>query len=164
MTEMSVMEMPCGLGANGGAVGRSACAGSKASDSVEGWLKGGGDAGPVHSTAQNPCLDVMAQRKLCSEGGASHAVVGVRVVWGDSAAALHGGGIEGEDGDAQAVSAWNSPLLSSRALESGRVSSQADVGRQAQLRSRTQARLLSSALSCKEASKASAQARARCGV
>jgi hypothetical protein len=34
---------------------------------------------------------------------------------------------------------WNSLLLSSRALESGRVSSQADAGRQAQLRSRARA-------------------------
>jgi hypothetical protein len=57
---------------------------------------------------------------------------------------------------------WNSPLLSSRALESGRVSSQADAGRQAQLRSRTRARLPSSVPSCKEASKASARARAEC--
>jgi hypothetical protein len=65
------------LWANGGAVGRSACAGSEAADSLEGWLKGGGDARTVHSTAQNPCQDVMAQRNLCSEGVASHALVGV---------------------------------------------------------------------------------------
>jgi hypothetical protein len=38
---------------------------------------------------------------------------------------------------------WNSPLLSSRALESGRDSNQAEAGRQAQLRSRAQARLAS---------------------
>jgi hypothetical protein len=32
------------LGANGGAVGRSSCAGSEARVSAEGWFKGGGDA------------------------------------------------------------------------------------------------------------------------
>jgi hypothetical protein len=57
---------------------------------------------------------------------------------------------------------WNSPLLSSRALESGRVSSQADAGRQAQLRSRARARLQPSVPPCKEASKASARAWAEC--
>jgi hypothetical protein len=59
------------LGVNGGAVGRSACPGSKAGELAERWLKGGGDARPVHS---------MAQCKLCTEGGASRAVVGVRAV------------------------------------------------------------------------------------
>jgi hypothetical protein len=67
------------LRANGGAVGRSACA-SEARESTEGWLQGGGDAHPVHSMAQNLFQDVMAQRKLCSQGGASHAMVGVREV------------------------------------------------------------------------------------
>jgi hypothetical protein len=52
---------------------------------------------------------------------------------------------------------WISPLLNSRALESRRVSSQADAGLQAQLRRRVQARFPSSLPSCKEASKASAQ-------
>jgi hypothetical protein len=42
------------LGANGEAVGRNACAGSKAWEAAEGWLKGGGDAHPAHRTAQNP--------------------------------------------------------------------------------------------------------------
>jgi hypothetical protein len=63
-----------------GAVGRSACAGSEARESIEGWLQGRGDAHPVHSMAQNLFQDVMAQRKLCSQGGASHAMVGVREV------------------------------------------------------------------------------------
>jgi hypothetical protein len=54
-----------------------------------------GDARPVHSTAQNPFQDVMAQHEMCGKGRASHAVVGVRAVEGGSAAALHGGGIEG---------------------------------------------------------------------
>jgi hypothetical protein len=59
---------------------------------------------PVHSTAQDPFQDVMAQREMCGKGEASHAVVGVRAVEGGSAAALHGGGIEGPDGEAEAVS------------------------------------------------------------
>jgi hypothetical protein len=46
----------------------------------------------------------MAQSEMCGKGGASHAVVGVREVEGGSAAALHGGGIEGQDGEAEAVS------------------------------------------------------------
>jgi hypothetical protein len=80
MTEMSMMEMPCGramrmsppsLGANSGAVGRSACASSEAGKPAEGWLKIGGDARPVHSTAQSPLQDAIAQHKLCSEGGQS---------------------------------------------------------------------------------------------
>jgi hypothetical protein len=58
----------------------------------------------VHSTAQNPFQDIMAQLEMCSKGGASHAVVGVRAVEGGSAAALHGGGIAGQDGEAEAVS------------------------------------------------------------
>jgi hypothetical protein len=86
---MTVMEMPLWKGqedvspslrANGRAFGRGASAGSKAWEAAEGWFKGGGDACPVHSTAQNPCQDVMAQREMCSKGGASHAVVGVRAV------------------------------------------------------------------------------------
>jgi hypothetical protein len=86
-------EVAPNLRVNGGAIGRSACAGSEAGESAEGWLKGGGDARPVHSTAQNLFQDVMAQRKLCSEGRASHAVVSVGAVDGGYAVALHGGGI-----------------------------------------------------------------------
>jgi hypothetical protein len=41
---------------------------------------------------------------MCGKGGASHAVVGVRAVEGGSAAALHSGGVEGQDGEAEAVS------------------------------------------------------------
>jgi hypothetical protein len=36
---------------------------------------GGGDACPVHDTAQNPFQGVMAQRGMCSEGRAPHSVV-----------------------------------------------------------------------------------------
>jgi hypothetical protein len=91
------------LGANGRAVG-GASAGSEVWESAEGWLKGGGIARPVHSTEQNPFQDIMAQGELCGKGGALHAMVGARAVEGGSAAALHGGGIEGQDGEAEAVS------------------------------------------------------------
>jgi hypothetical protein len=37
-------------------------------------------------------------------GGALHAVVGVRAVEGCSSAALHYGGVKGQDGNAEAVS------------------------------------------------------------
>jgi hypothetical protein len=50
----------------------------------------------------------MAQREMCGKGGASHAVVGVRAVEGGSAAALHGRGIEGQDGEAEAM--WEGGL------------------------------------------------------
>jgi hypothetical protein len=92
------------LGANGQAFGGGASAGSEAWKSAEGWFKGGGDARPVHSTTQNPFQDIMAQLEMCGKGGASHVVVGVRAVECGSAAALHGGGIEGQDGEAEAVS------------------------------------------------------------
>jgi hypothetical protein len=91
------------LGANGRDVGGGASAGSEDWESAEGWLKDGCDARPVHSTAQNPFQDVIAQHELCGKGGASHGVVGVRAVEGGSAATLHGGGIEGQDGEAETV-------------------------------------------------------------
>jgi hypothetical protein len=53
-------DVPPSLRANGGAVGGGASASSEAWESAEGWLEGGGDARPVHSTAQNPFQDVMA--------------------------------------------------------------------------------------------------------
>jgi hypothetical protein len=92
------------LRANGEAVCRGASAGLETGESAEGWRKGGVDARLVHSTTQNPFQDVMVQLKLCGGGGASHAVVCVHAAEGGSAAALHGGGIEGRDGEAEAVS------------------------------------------------------------
>jgi hypothetical protein len=112
MTEMSAMEMPCegAMRMSPRASGRMAEPSAEApalaarpGSRRRGSSKGGGDARPVRSTAQNPFLDIMAQREMCSKGGAWHAVVGVRVVEGSSAAALHGGGIEGQDGEADAV-------------------------------------------------------------
>jgi hypothetical protein len=70
-----------------------------------------GDDRPVHSTAQNPFQDIMVQREMCGKGRASQAVVGVRAVEGGSAATLHGGGIEGQDGEDEAVSESSLELL-----------------------------------------------------
>jgi hypothetical protein len=58
----------------------------------------------VHSTAQDPFQNVVAQHKLCGEGGTSHAAVNVHAVEGGSAAAQQGGGVEGQDGKAEVVS------------------------------------------------------------
>jgi hypothetical protein len=52
------------LGANGGATSRGASASREAGEWAEGLLKGGGDARPVHSMAQNPFQHDMAQRNL----------------------------------------------------------------------------------------------------
>jgi hypothetical protein len=91
------------LRANGRAIGGGASTSSKAWEWAEGWFEGEGNARPVHSTAQNPFYDIIAQREMCGKGGAWHAVVGVHAVEG-SAAVLHRGGIEGQDGEAEAVS------------------------------------------------------------
>jgi hypothetical protein len=89
------------LEGNGRAFDGGASAGSEAWEPAEGWFKGGGDARPMHSTAQNPFQDIMSQHEMC---GASPAVVGVCAVESGSTATLHGGGIEGQDGEAEAVS------------------------------------------------------------
>jgi hypothetical protein len=72
MTEMWVVEMLCGRAMRMSpqalermtAVGRGASAGSEA----EGWLEGGGDARPVHSTAQNPFQDEGRVRSKACRG------------------------------------------------------------------------------------------------
>jgi hypothetical protein len=53
---------------------------------------------------QIPCQDVVAQRGLCNQGGVPHAVVGVGVVQGGPAAAVHVGSIVGKHGKAEAAS------------------------------------------------------------
>jgi hypothetical protein len=57
----------------------------------------------VHSTAQYPFQDVVAQRKLCGQGAASHGVVGVRATECSPAAALDGRGVERQHWEAEAV-------------------------------------------------------------
>jgi hypothetical protein len=56
-----------------------------------GKFKGGDDAQPMNRIEQNPFVDVVVQHELCSQGGATHAVVKVSVTKGRPAAALHGG-------------------------------------------------------------------------
>jgi hypothetical protein len=54
-------------------------------------------------SAQYPFKDVIAQRGLCGQGRASHAVVGVRAAQGDPTAALHIWSVGGKHGKAKAV-------------------------------------------------------------
>jgi hypothetical protein len=96
-------DVPSSARAGGGAIGRRAGAISEPREAAEGGLKCGGNARPVHSTAQNPFEDVMAHRGLCRQGGASHAVVGVHGAQGDPTAALHIWSVGGKHGKAKAV-------------------------------------------------------------
>jgi hypothetical protein len=57
----------------------------------------------VYSTAQNVRQDVVAQRGFCSQGGAPHAMVGVRAAQGGPTATLHTGSIGGKHGEGEAV-------------------------------------------------------------
>jgi hypothetical protein len=95
---------------------------------------------------------------------ALHAAVSIREAKGGSTAALYVESIGGKHGEAKAESeaGKNSPLLSSRAVESGRVSNQAEAGRQTQLRSRARVCLPSLAPGGKEACRASVRAWAEC--
>jgi hypothetical protein len=152
-------DVPSSTQTGGGAIGGCARAVGDIWEVADGGLKCRGNACPVHSTAQNPCQDVEAQRGLCSQGRAPHAVVRVRAGWPYSRIARreHWG---------EARRCWrqarNSPLLSSRALKRGRVSNQAEAEQQAQLRSRARARLPSSVAGGLEACRAPAQACAEC--
>jgi hypothetical protein len=49
---------------------------------------GGGDARPVHNTAQYPFQDVMAQRGMCREGRAPHPMVDIGRAEGRATVAL----------------------------------------------------------------------------
>jgi hypothetical protein len=69
--------LPAWLSTDYGTVRGGARAGGETGEAAEGWLEGTGNVRPVHGTAQNRFQDVMAQRDLCGQGWASHAVVGV---------------------------------------------------------------------------------------
>jgi hypothetical protein len=85
-TETSAIDVPWGrnesvhenvptcLSTGCGAVQDGARAGGETGEAAERWLKGRGNARPVHSTAQNPFQNVVAQRDLCGQGGAWHTV------------------------------------------------------------------------------------------
>jgi hypothetical protein len=57
-------DVPSSARAGGGAIGGRAGAIGEPGEAAEGGLQSGGNARPVHSTAQNPFEDVMAQRGL----------------------------------------------------------------------------------------------------
>jgi hypothetical protein len=95
--------VPSSARAGGGAIGGHAGAIGEPGEAAEGGLECGGNARPVHSTAQNPFKDVMAQRGLCRQGRAPHAVVSVRVAQGDPTAAVHIRSVGGKHGKAKAV-------------------------------------------------------------
>jgi hypothetical protein len=81
-------DVPSSTWAGGGP--SSGCVGAvgETGEVALGGLKCGGNARPVHGTGQHLCQDVVAQRGLCSQGGAPHGVMGVRAAKGGSAAAL----------------------------------------------------------------------------
>jgi hypothetical protein len=72
-------------------------------EAAEGEFLGGGDARPVHNTAQNPFQGVMAQRGMCSKGRTPHPMVNIGGAKGRAAVALHGRGVGGQHADAKAV-------------------------------------------------------------
>jgi hypothetical protein len=122
----------------------------------------------VHSTVQNPFQDVMAQRDLCGQGWASHAVashavVVVRMTEGRPAAALHGLGIHGQHVEAKLVAgaARDLPALELQQVpERESVSSQAKARRHTQLRSRARSLLPAFEPALREASRASKRTQA----
>jgi hypothetical protein len=97
-------DIPWSTRSGGGAIGGFAWAVGEIREAAEGGLKCGGSARPVHSTAQHPCQDVVAQHGLCSQGGAPHAVVGFRAAKGGTTDTLHVRSIGGKHGEAEAVS------------------------------------------------------------
>jgi hypothetical protein len=72
-------DVPAGFDPGAGTRGRGASAPGKAREAAEGGFLGGGDACPVHNTAQNPFQDIMVQRGMCSEGRAPHSVVSLYI-------------------------------------------------------------------------------------
>jgi hypothetical protein len=78
-------DVPSSTRAGGGP--SSGCVGAvgETGEAAFGGLKCGGNAPPVHSTGKHLCQDVVAQRDLCSQGGAPHAVMGVRAAQGGTA-------------------------------------------------------------------------------
>jgi hypothetical protein len=96
-------DVPAGFDPGAGTCGRVASAPGKAREAAEGGFLGGGDAFPVHYTAQNPFRDVMEQRGMCSEGRAPHSVVSLGGAKGGAAVALHGRGVGGQHAEAEAA-------------------------------------------------------------
>jgi hypothetical protein len=101
----------------------------------------------------------MAQCGLCRQGGALHAVVGVRAAQGGPTAALHIESVGGKHGKAKAVPEAGVELPAFELESSGeRESIQPGGGRVAGTAEESGPRLPSSVPGGKEASRASAQA------
>jgi hypothetical protein len=99
-------------------------AGGENGEGAEGWLEGRGNTSPVHGTLQNPFQDVVAQ---CVQPGRGIARRGRYLNdSGQLEAAQHGGGIQGQCGEAKPVAEADLglPALSSSKCKSGSVSSQ----------------------------------------
>jgi hypothetical protein len=102
-TPYIVYIFPSGLDADSGAICCSSRAGFEARETAKGRFEGRGNTGPVHSTAQYPFEDVVAQRKLCGQVAASHGMVGVRAPECSPAAALRSRGVERQHWEAEAM-------------------------------------------------------------
>jgi hypothetical protein len=96
-------DVPPSLNLCAGAQSGGARSTSKPSKAVEGGFLGGGNARPVHSTAQYPFQHVMAQRGVCSKGRTPPPMVNMGWAEGRAAVALHGRGVGGQHADAKAV-------------------------------------------------------------
>jgi hypothetical protein len=70
-------DVPTSLDVGIGAISCGARTGCKAGEMAMWRFEGGGNTSPVHSTAQHPFQNVVAQSKLCVQDAASHGVVGV---------------------------------------------------------------------------------------
>jgi hypothetical protein len=134
-------DAPSNTRAGEGVVGRRAGAIDEAREAVEGGLERGGNARKVHRTAQIPVR--LSWRSVVCGARVEH-----RMPWLPSMQCRAAPQLQctpGALGDSTVRPrrcwrpAWNTPLSSSRAPESGRASSQAEAGQQAQLRSWAQA-------------------------
>jgi hypothetical protein len=142
---MSATVMPPGrarrMSPGAGTRGRGASALGKAREleAAEGGFLGGGDACPVHDTAQNPFQDVMAQRGMCSEGRAPHSVVSLGGAKVGATVALHGKGVGGQRAEAEAEAGVDFPALEFKSRSAGESVEPGRGGRQEQLSRRTRA-------------------------
>jgi hypothetical protein len=96
-------DVTSGLDASSGAICCTSRTGFEARETAKGRFEVRGNTGPVHSTAQYPFEDVVAQRKLCGQGAASHGMIGVRAPECNPAATLQSRGVERQHWEAEAM-------------------------------------------------------------
>jgi hypothetical protein len=176
ITEMSAMVMPPGrtrrmspssLNQHAGTQSGGASSPGEPRETAEGGFLVGGNAQPMHNTAQYPFQAVMAQHGVCSKGRTQHSMVSIGRAEGRVTVALHGRGIGEQHADAKVVAKTGrtSLLLSSRALVRGSVSSHAEAGRHAQLRKQRARAICPSAVpALKDSGRAPAWVCAACRV